>query len=44
MQTRPDPGPLPAQPFFSTPKQRLALARQRYFEEGVRPSGLVSES
>ena len=31
------------QPFFSTPQQRLALARQRYFEEGVRPSGLVSE-
>ena len=36
--------PLPPQPFFSTPQQRLALARQRYFEEGVRPSGLVSES
>ena len=35
--------PLPAQPFFSTPQQRLALARQRYFEEGTRPSGLVSE-
>lgn len=35
---------LPAQPFFSTPQQRLALARQRYFEDGVRPSGLVSES
>lgn len=34
---------LPAQPFFSTSAQRLALARQRYFEEGVRPSGLVSE-
>ena len=31
------------QPFFSTPEQRLALARQRYFDEGVRPSGLVSE-
>jgi transcriptional regulator of acetoin/glycerol metabolism len=36
--------PLPAQPFFTTPQQRLALARQRYFEDGVRPSGLVSES
>ncbi len=36
--------PMLAQPFFSTPQQRLALARQRYFEEGVRPSGLVSES
>ena len=35
---------LPAQPFFSTPQQRLALARQRDFEDGVRPSGLVSES
>jgi sigma-54 dependent transcriptional regulator, acetoin dehydrogenase operon transcriptional activator AcoR len=35
---------LPTQPFFSTPEQRLALARQRYFEEGVRPSGLVSEN
>jgi transcriptional regulator of acetoin/glycerol metabolism len=34
---------LPLQPFFSTPQQRLALARQRYFEEGVRPSGLVHE-
>lgn len=35
---------LPAQPFFSTPQQRLALARQRYFEEGVRPSGLLGEA
>ena len=35
--------PLPSQPFFSTAEQRLALARQRYFDEGVRPSGLVSE-
>ena len=35
---------LPTQPFFSTPQQRLALARQRYFEEGTRPSGLVNES
>lgn len=37
------PHQMPAQPFFSTPQQRLALARQRYFEEGTRPSGLVSE-
>jgi sigma-54 dependent transcriptional regulator, acetoin dehydrogenase operon transcriptional activator AcoR len=36
-------GALPVQPFFSTPQQRLAFARQRYFDEGVRPSGLVSE-
>jgi transcriptional regulator of acetoin/glycerol metabolism len=35
---------LPSQPFFQTPEQRAALARQRYFEEGSRPSGLVSES
>ena len=33
----------PPQPFFTTPEQRLALARERYFEEGIRPSGLVSE-
>jgi transcriptional regulator of acetoin/glycerol metabolism len=40
-----EPGPaLPPQPFFSTPQQRLALARERYFEQGIRPSGLVSES
>ena len=42
--SQPSDNPLPAQPFFSTPQQRLALARQRYFDEGVRPSGLVSES
>jgi sigma-54 dependent transcriptional regulator, acetoin dehydrogenase operon transcriptional activator AcoR len=35
---------LAAGPFFSTAGQRVALARQRYFNEGVRPSGLVSES
>ena len=43
MNTRDDPATLPPQPFFSTPQQRLALARQRYFDEGVRPSGLVAE-
>lgn len=32
-----------SQLFFTTPQQRLQLARQRYFEEGLRPSGLVSE-
>jgi len=32
------------QPFFQTSDQRTALARQRFFDEGVRPSGLVSES
>lgn len=34
---------LPAAPFFNTPQQRVALARERFFEDGVRPSGLVSE-
>lgn len=43
MNPRPAPTPLPAQPFFSTAEQRMALARQRFFEDGVRPSGLVSE-
>lgn len=32
-----------AGPFFVTPEQRIALARERFFEEGVRPSGLVPE-
>jgi sigma-54 dependent transcriptional regulator, acetoin dehydrogenase operon transcriptional activator AcoR len=35
---------LPAQPFFQTPEQRAALARQRYFEEHASPSGLVSDA
>lgn len=35
---------LPAQPFFQTPEQRAALARQRYFEEQQHPVGLVSEA
>jgi transcriptional regulator of acetoin/glycerol metabolism len=30
--------------FFSTQAQRIALARQRYFEEGELPSGVVSEA
>lgn len=30
--------------FFATREQRIALARQRFFDEGVRPSGLVSEA
>jgi transcriptional regulator of acetoin/glycerol metabolism len=34
---------LQTQPFFATEQQRLALARERFFEEGARPSGLVSE-
>jgi transcriptional regulator of acetoin/glycerol metabolism len=30
--------------FFSTQADRVALARQRYFEEGELPSGIVSEA
>lgn len=30
--------------FFSTPADRLALVRQRYFEEGELPSGAVSDA
>jgi transcriptional regulator of acetoin/glycerol metabolism len=35
---------LPTNPFFASPEQRVALARQRFFEDGVRPSGMVSEA
>jgi sigma-54 dependent transcriptional regulator, acetoin dehydrogenase operon transcriptional activator AcoR len=35
---------LPAQPFFGTAAQRVALARQRFFDDGQRPSGLVGEA
>ena len=35
---------LPAQPFFASPGQRVALARERFFDQGERPSGLVSEA
>lgn len=34
----------PQQLFFTTPQQRVALARQQFFEEGQRPSGLVGEA
>ncbi len=35
----------PTQPlFFQTTEQRTALARQRFFEEGERPTGLVNEA
>lgn len=38
-------GGLPAGgPFFQTAEQRAALARQRFFEESGRPTGLVSEA
>jgi hypothetical protein len=34
----------PRQLFASTPAQRVALARRQFFEEGVRPSGLIGEA
>ena len=34
----------PHQPFGNTPAQRVALARRQFFEEGMRPSGLVGEA
>lgn len=34
----------PRQLFFQTPEQRTALARQLFFDEGTRPSGLVGEA
>lgn len=30
--------------FFSTPRQRVDLARQQFFDEGLRPTGLVGEA
>ncbi|MET3439360.1 transcriptional regulator of acetoin/glycerol metabolism [Variovorax paradoxus] len=41
---RPGTASAPRQLFSSTPAQRVALARQQFFEEGVRPSGLVGEA
>jgi sigma-54 dependent transcriptional regulator, acetoin dehydrogenase operon transcriptional activator AcoR len=34
---------LPAQAFFGAAPERAALARERFFEQGQRPTGLVSE-
>ncbi|MBX3602914.1 MAG: Fis family transcriptional regulator [Rubrivivax sp.] len=31
-------------PFFNTPAQRTALARERFFEQGQRPTGIVGEA
>lgn len=31
-------------PFFATPDDRIAWARQRYFDDGERPTGLVSDT
>ena len=32
---------LPSNPFFNRRSDRVALARQRYFEEGQPPSGVM---
>jgi sigma-54 dependent transcriptional regulator, acetoin dehydrogenase operon transcriptional activator AcoR len=34
----------PSSPFFPTRAERVELARRRYFEEGVAPSGVVSDA
>ena len=34
----------PRQLFSTTPAERAAIARRQFFEEGLRPSGLVSEA
>ena len=36
--------PFPHSIFHSSPARRTALARERFFEEGGRPSGLISEA
>ncbi len=36
--------PAPAGPFFNTPLQRTRLARERFFEQGQRPTGMVAET
>lgn len=43
LATRPLPN-APRQLFLNTPTERAATARRQFFEEGVRPSGLVSEA
>ncbi|WP_348752594.1 GAF domain-containing protein [uncultured Aquincola sp.] len=35
---------LPRQLFFATPEDRLSLARERFFERGEKPLGLVDEA
>ena len=31
-------------PFFASKAERVELARRRYFEEGIAPSGVVSDA
>jgi len=40
----PAAGSPPRELFFHTTEQRVALARQKFFEEGVRPTGAVGEA
>jgi sigma-54 dependent transcriptional regulator, acetoin dehydrogenase operon transcriptional activator AcoR len=35
---------LPSQPFFNSMADRTALARERFFDDGQRPTGLVGEA
>lgn len=35
---------LPANLFHASPERRIALARRQFFEDGIRPSGMVSEA
>lgn len=42
--TPPPDAALPHDPFRQSDMHRAAVARQRFFEEGVRPTGLVSEA
>lgn len=44
MTQNPAAGSPPRELFFHTPEQRVALARQKFFEEGVRPTGAVGEA
>jgi transcriptional regulator of acetoin/glycerol metabolism len=41
---QPEGGRAPRELFFHTAEQRIALARQKFFEEGVRPTGAVGEA
>ncbi len=36
--------PAPSGPFFRTPAERAQLAREKFFAQGERPTGLVSEA
>ncbi|GAP33642.1 helix-turn-helix domain-containing protein [Piscinibacter sakaiensis] len=44
MSLQAHPGLAPSGPFFTSAAQRIALARERFFDAGDRPSGLVPEA